>query len=72
MGPDMVATAVSATVGASGRDTIRATPPVADLPDPLHTPATFVVLASLALAAAVDSAAAVLGGRGGGGGGGHR
>ena len=60
-GSDMVATAtaVSATVGSSGRDTIRAAPPLADLPDPLHTPTTFVVLASPALAADGDSAAAV-------------
>ncbi len=51
------ATAVSATVDISGRDTIRATQPVAALPGPLHTRTTFVVLASLASAAAGVSAA---------------
>ena len=46
------ATVGSLILGTSGRDTIRATPPAPDLPDPEHTRTTFVVLASLASAKA--------------------
>src|SRR5580704_12368530 len=54
-----MATVGSAIVGTSGRDTIRATLPVADLRDPRRMRTTFAVLASLASAAAGASGAPV-------------
>src|SRR5580704_2566649 len=53
------ATVGSAILGTSGRDTIRATLPVADLRDPRRMRTTFAVLASLASAAAGASGAPV-------------